>query len=121
MTRLSRTTKNPLEFTDDEFGEWMHARLESQYGFERKKAVLQRVRAVESRMQIGRSPEQRMRVEIIRMKQVNAFITPGRYLYITRDLLRRLPNEDSVAFVVGHEIGHKDLGHLDLLHLRDLC
>jgi Zn-dependent protease with chaperone function len=119
MSRLSHSKQTPLDFTDDdEFGEWLHARLESQYGFERKKTLLQRARSAENRLQAGRSPEKRLRVEVLRMKKVNAFIAPGRYLYITRDLLRRLPTEDAVALVVGHEIAHSDLGHLDFFQRR---
>jgi hypothetical protein len=46
------------------------------------------------------------------MKQVNAFIVPGRYLYVTSSLMRLLPTDDALALVVGHELAHGELGHL---------
>ncbi len=38
--------------------------------------------------------------------QVNAFAMPGGQIFITAGLLKRLENEDQVAGVLGHEIGH---------------
>jgi len=40
------------------------------------------------------------------MKTINAFALPGGQIFITMALLSRLPNEDAVAGVLGHEIGH---------------
>jgi len=37
---------------------------------------------------------------------INAFALPGGQIFITQALLRRLPSEDAVAGVMGHEIGH---------------
>jgi predicted Zn-dependent protease len=37
---------------------------------------------------------------------INAFALPGGQVFITMALLARLPNEDAVAGVLGHEIGH---------------
>ncbi len=39
-------------------------------------------------------------------KTINAFALPGGQVFITMALLSRLPNEDAVAGVLGHEIGH---------------
>lgn len=39
-------------------------------------------------------------------KTINAFALPGGQVFITMALLRQLPNEDAVAGVIGHEIGH---------------
>lgn len=39
-------------------------------------------------------------------KTVNAFALPGGQVFITMALLEQLPNEDAVAGVLGHEIGH---------------
>lgn len=39
-------------------------------------------------------------------KTINAFALPGGQVFITMALLERLPNEDAVAGVLGHEIGH---------------
>ena len=37
---------------------------------------------------------------------INAFALPGGQVFITQALLRRLPTDDAVAGVIGHEIGH---------------
>lgn len=42
---------------------------------------------------------------------VNAFATPGGYIFITRGLLERLNNETELAGVLAHEIGHVILKH----------
>lgn len=39
-------------------------------------------------------------------RTINAFALPGGPVFITEALLRRLPSEDAVAGVIGHEIGH---------------
>jgi predicted Zn-dependent protease len=44
---------------------------------------------------------------------MNAFVLPGRHVYITRRLLERLPSDDAVALVLAHELAHVDLGHLE--------
>lgn len=42
---------------------------------------------------------------------LNAFATPGGYLYIYTGLLLYLDGEDEIAGVLGHEIAHADLRH----------
>jgi predicted Zn-dependent protease len=41
----------------------------------------------------------------------NAFAVPGGYVYVTRDLVALMNNEDELAFVVGHEMGHVAARH----------
>ena len=115
--------------TDDAFGEWLHGHLKKKHGFEtrplpvrrrrghapvtpRPAALWERVQRVEDRIQADSPPSVHKRVEIVRMCEVNAFVAPGRYIYITAELMRRLPTDDAVALVVGHELAHADLGHL---------
>lgn len=51
-------------------------------------------------------------VEIIHDdKTINAFCTPGGYIYVYTGLLKFLDNEASLAGVLGHEIGHAELRH----------
>jgi len=38
--------------------------------------------------------------------QVNAFSLPGGYIYIFKDLLELLDNDDQLAFILAHEAGH---------------
>ncbi len=43
--------------------------------------------------------------------QVNAFATPGGYVYITRGIMAYMNNEEQLAGVLGHEIGHVTARH----------
>jgi len=43
--------------------------------------------------------------------QVNAFATPGGYIYITRGIMAYMNNEEQLAGVLGHEIGHVTARH----------
>jgi beta-barrel assembly-enhancing protease len=52
-------------------------------------------------------PEFAWQVEVIDdPAQVNAFATPGGYLYVFTGLLRAADNEAEVVGVMGHEVGH---------------
>lgn len=42
---------------------------------------------------------------------LNAFCTPGGYIYIYTGLIKYLDGEDELAGVIGHEMGHADLRH----------
>ena len=42
---------------------------------------------------------------------LNAFCTPGGYIYVYTGLIKFLESEDQLAGVMGHEIGHADLRH----------
>ena len=42
---------------------------------------------------------------------LNAFCTPGGYIYVYTGILKFLESEDQLAGVLGHEIGHADMRH----------
>lgn len=44
-------------------------------------------------------------------KTVNAFATPGGYIYVYTGLIKALENEAQLAGVVGHEFAHAELRH----------
>lgn len=52
---------------------------------------------------------------------LNAFAIPGGYVYATDSLVERLAKDpDALLFVLGHEIGHVELGHTaDAYRLRE--
>jgi predicted Zn-dependent protease len=51
-------------------------------------------------------------VQIIENDSVlNAFCTPGGYIYVYTGLIKYLDSEDQLAGVLGHEIAHADLRH----------
>jgi len=68
--------------------------------------------------QITASPKVKYRkqfaykVEIINDdKTINAFCTPGGYIYVYTGLLKKLDNEAALAGVLGHEIAHAENRH----------
>ena len=44
-------------------------------------------------------------------KTLNAFCTPGGYIYVYTGILKFLDSEDQLAGVLAHEIGHADMRH----------
>ena len=44
-------------------------------------------------------------------KVVNAFCTPGGYIFVYTGLIKLAKNEDQLASVIGHEIAHAELRH----------
>jgi predicted Zn-dependent protease len=50
-------------------------------------------------------------VHIINDDVLNAFVTPGGYIYVYSGLIKYLDNADDLAGVIGHEIAHADQRH----------
>lgn len=48
---------------------------------------------------------------ILNSNEINAFAAPGGLIFITRGMLRCCRNEDAVAAVLAHEIGHVQFKH----------
>ncbi|MDJ0878207.1 MAG: M48 family metalloprotease [Halieaceae bacterium] len=48
---------------------------------------------------------------VINSEQINAFALPGGYIYINRGLMVYLDNEEELAAVLAHEIGHVTARH----------
>lgn len=67
--------------------------------------------------QITNSPEIKYKnifkykVQIINTNTINAFATPGGFVYVYKGLIKYLDNEASIASVLGHEIAHAELRH----------
>jgi predicted Zn-dependent protease len=49
--------------------------------------------------------------KIVDMPEPNAFALPGGHVYVSRGLLTLVNNEDELAGVIGHEIGHVTASH----------
>jgi beta-barrel assembly-enhancing protease len=59
----------------------------------------------------GSRPDLPWRFAVIDNPNVNAFATPGGYVFITRGLLERLRSEAELAGALGHEIAHVEKRH----------
>ena len=98
------------------FGEWLHKEMTDAVAFEEATWAIDRIRRVEERLQAGRAAADRLTVEIPWLEEATAFTAPGRYIYFSRRLYQLCFTDEQVAFVVGHEIAHHDLGHVALFH-----
>lgn len=50
--------------------------------------------------------------KILDQDQINAFTTPGGYIYVNRGLAEAVENDDELACVLAHEIGHVAARHV---------
>ena len=48
---------------------------------------------------------------IVNSSDINAFAAPGGFIFVTTGALRQMQNEDELAGVLSHEIGHVNLRH----------
>ena len=59
----------------------------------------------------GSRPDLPWRFAVLDNPNVNAFATPGGYVFITRGLLERMTSEAELAGALGHEIAHVEKMH----------
>jgi len=100
----------------ESFGEWLHKEIVEAVTIEDAPWAIERIRRVEARLQAGRPQTNRLKVEIPWWEEPTAFTGPGQYIYFSRRLYEVCATDEQVAFVVGHEIAHHDLGHVALFH-----
>jgi len=98
------------------FGEWLHKEMVDSVTIEDAPWAIDRIRRVEDHLQAGRPAAGRLFVEIPWLEEATAFTAPGQYIYFSRRLYQICSTDEQVAFVVGHEIAHHDLGHVALFH-----
>ena len=96
------------------FGEWLRSEIAESALLEQNGFLPDRVREAAARLQQDRPIGERFVVEVPWLRCFTAFTAPGRYVYFSRRLLEQCPEEETIAFVIAHEIGHHDLGHLRL-------
>lgn len=58
-------------------------------------------------------PDIKYRFAILNTSDINAYSCPGGYIFITKGLLQEIKNEDQLAAVLGHEIGHVSEKHIE--------
>ncbi len=100
---------------DDEvaIGRGVAARILAQYGAWREPMVRQYVSLVGLSLvqSVGRSDIE-YHFALLDTDTVNAFSTPGGYIFITRGALRQMRDEAELAGVLGHEMAHVNQRHV---------
>ena len=100
------------------FGSWLHSEIVDECVIENSGWASERVDRVALRLQSVVREGERFIVVVPWMDALTAFTAPGKYIYFSRRLLERCPDDDSAAFVVAHEIAHHELGHLRIFSHR---
>ncbi len=72
---------------------------------ERVEKILKRIAAVCDRKDMVYT------IRVIEDDVMNAFSLPGGYIYVNKGLLDRITNDDQLAAVIGHEVGHVTAKH----------
>lgn len=95
-----------------QIGEEMHQEILKQGGIYDNAAVQAYVDKVGQRLVTQTDdPGQSFTFTVVDSPDINAFATPGGYVYINRGLLAYLDSEDELAGVLGHEIAHVTARH----------
>jgi predicted Zn-dependent protease len=95
-------------------GQGMATRLLGTYGYSKKYAKLERYINLVGLSLIAQSgrPELKYHFAVLDSEEVNAFATPGGYIFVTKGLLKNIKSEDELAGVLGHEIAHVNMKHM---------
>ncbi|MBU1172379.1 MAG: M48 family metalloprotease [Proteobacteria bacterium] len=116
-TRISATGDNFSETADIEaeilFGRDLAARILGNYKAVTDKALITYVNTLGKGLGLysGR-PELEFRFIVLDSNEINAFATPGGYIFITRGAIGRMDNEAQLACVLAHEIAHITKKHV---------
>ncbi len=79
-------------------------------------AVTELVQGVAKRIVDALGPQEfDYRFYVVQSPALNAFAVPGGYVFVFSGLLARVANEDELAGVLGHEIGHVHAHHITRL------
>ena len=91
-----------------EAGEQIHEGFEYEY-IEDERTQKLRNMLDEMRPYISRGLE--YKIFLIKDDVINAWTIPGGYIYVTTGILDFIENDDELANVIGHEIGHNENKH----------
>ena len=109
------TNDRKYAFTEEEqIGEWVYEQFATDIVLETQGWAFDLVQQVAKRLNQQRQNLPPLEPVVIWIPQVTAFVVPGRYVYISRELLQRFLYEDALALVLAHEFAHHDLGHVQL-------
>jgi Zn-dependent protease with chaperone function len=106
--------KQDIDDEELEIGEWFYKAIDEEVVIEKSGWAFETVQRIAKRLNQERENYQPIEPVVIWIPDVRAFATPGRYIYISRELLQRFSKDDPIAFILAHEIAHNDLGHIRL-------
>lgn len=87
------------------------AKFEQQHGLVTDPAMVGRLNRISQRLLANaRRRDLPWRFKVINVDAFNAAAFPGGFIYATKGLMQGL-NDEELAFVIGHEIGHVDYRH----------
>lgn len=101
--------------TDEErsFGREIAARLLGQFKMSGNEKLQKYVNLVGTTLtQNSTRPELDFHFVVIESSEINAYSTPGGYVFITTAVLSKMENEAELAGVLAHEIGHVSERHI---------
>jgi predicted Zn-dependent protease len=115
--------KDVSDARQDEYGEEMKDEIEKQFPIipgHPKESLLRGL--MKKLLQVRQDPSQiQYNIYVVRSSQVNAF-TLGGEIFVTNSLLAESGSIDELACVIGHEIGHNELGHIaDKIKEREIA
>lgn len=86
--------------------------IEAQIPPSKNRAMQERVRRIGAAL-VAALPEKAYPYEfkVLASPEFNAICLPGGFMYVFEGLLTRLPDDDAVAYVMGHEITHASHRH----------
>jgi predicted Zn-dependent protease len=94
---------------EKEIGDKFHAQMDFQYIEDQRtrklRSVLGKLKPFAQRKEVD------YRVFLIENEEINAWTIPGGNIYVTTAMMANLENDDELAIVLGHEIGHNECKH----------
>ena len=103
------------EITEEQeiyLGRSVSARILTQYRLYNNPKVNQYVNLVGTTVgMVSDRPDLQYHFAVLDTDEVNAFAAPGGYIFVTRGMLRDVENEDELAAILAHEIGHASAKH----------
>ncbi len=116
--RITQTEDGNYTKPDDleaeiRFGRDLAARILGNYKLLKNEKLIRYVSRVGKSISLysGR-PELKFYFAVLDTDEINAFATPGGYIFITHGALKKMDNEAQLAAVLGHEIAHVTRRHV---------
>ena len=96
-----------------EIGRMMAAKLAGHFGLREDPKAIKYLNLIGKTIA---SQSERQEIEyhfvILKEQDINAFATPGGYIFVTEGLLKNLRSESELAGILGHEIAHVSQKHM---------